>query len=77
MNTFIQKDFDVTPKAKPDYSNNPICATKGCNNHIPDLAVKNDDEFCSSVCARKFYGTDLPVFTGGGARKGRFGAKTP
>lgn len=55
----IEPDYDVTPKEKPDYSHNPICENKKCKNNIPDLAVSNNDTFCSSPCAREFHGTQL------------------
>ncbi len=32
-----------------------------CRKPLPDLAVKHADEFCSTGCARKFYGTELQV----------------
>jgi hypothetical protein len=34
-----------------------VHACKECGNPRPPLAVEHGDEFCSTTCARRYYGT--------------------
>lgn len=39
----------------------PVCAQPGCNKPLPPAAIRYGDPFCSATCARKHWGTELPV----------------
>lgn len=33
-----------------------ICKLEGCEKELPVVAIKNEDPFCSTECAKKFHG---------------------
>ncbi len=46
----------MPPTMRPDH----ICFQPECDKPLPEVAIKHEDPFCSSVCCREYYGTQLP-----------------
>jgi hypothetical protein len=38
-----------------------ICAAEGCEQRLNEVAVKNQDPFCSGPCARAYHGVEITL----------------
>jgi hypothetical protein len=56
----VEKRKADVPQARP-VKTKFTCRKKGCRKKINSIALKNNDPFCSNICAREHYGNPLPT----------------